>query len=160
VFFNRLLVFHRLCGNPVAKLGSKSGRQAVNIVIQHFAQLLSTAITKKTLIPVMHWKTAIIFLLVFIPASVRCGETAKDFYNEGKAQFDNKHYREAVEHFNRAIVLNPHYATAYWYRGFSRFELKDLFPRLFRCNHPLPSEDHKIVLNSVKTVNCNLGRNL
>ena len=51
-------------------------------------------------------------------------QTAKDFFNRGKAEMGKGDWDGAIADFTKAIELNPKYAPSYVERGFAK-EFKD-----------------------------------
>ena len=65
--------------------------------------------------------SAILILLFAITASAQ--QTAVDYLNRGKEQFEKKNYLQAQENFDKAVELDPELAEAYYFRG--RVQLDD-----------------------------------
>jgi tetratricopeptide (TPR) repeat protein len=66
-----------------------------------------------------------VVLAVFILSATGCawGQTAKDYTNKGRELYEKGEYVESLLNLNKAIELDPNYASAYYLRG----NIKDKF---------------------------------
>jgi tetratricopeptide (TPR) repeat protein len=60
--------------------------------------------------------TAIIALLSFTSIGY-CQTSAEDWFEKGQSLSDEKKYEDAIEAFNKAVVINPNYAEAFFQAG-------------------------------------------
>lgn len=51
-------------------------------------------------------------------------QTASDYFEAGNAQFDAKHYENAIAYYGQALVLQPDYAEAYNNRAYAYMTLE------------------------------------
>lgn len=51
--------------------------------------------------------------------------TAEDFYRWGAAEAQKGNHRDAIEHFNQALVVKPNFAAAVMARGVARYQMGD-----------------------------------
>ena len=54
------------------------------------------------------------------------GPSADDAFETGLALYDQGRYEDAIEHFNRALELDPEHARSYLYLGRSLFSSRAL----------------------------------
>ena len=65
-------------------------------------------------------------LLILVVISLNgYGQTATEYYNRGVEKSDLKDYTGAISDYNKAIELNPDFASAYYNRGFAKDHLKN-----------------------------------
>lgn len=87
---------------------------------------------------------------------MKATQTAKAFFDAGKALYDEKNYTEAIEEFKKAIETNDKYADAYYYQGLSLLNLKSANGKARSKRHavkrvqPITPEEAK-VKNRYKT---------
>lgn len=71
-------------------------------------------------------KTLLVFAITLF-FSIHCwGQTAEDYYNNGKQKIDSNDLKGALEEFNKAIGLNPNYWEAIGLRASVKYDLDDL----------------------------------
>src|SRR5574337_203921 len=54
------------------------------------------------------------------------GQDAEKIYNSGISNYTNKNYSAALNDFNQAITMKPDFDLAYFNRGNTKIELKDV----------------------------------
>lgn len=52
-------------------------------------------------------------------------QTAEDFYDQGKSDFDDKNYTDAVRLFDKSLDENPDFLPALFHRGISNYHLNN-----------------------------------
>jgi len=57
---------------------------------------------------------------------VSISKDAKEFFNKGLAWDKQGKYDEAIEDFNKAIRLDPNFASAYFYKGLAQYNKGEL----------------------------------
>ena len=50
---------------------------------------------------------------------------ARTYYHRGNSYFDKGNYEKAIENYNMAIILNPHFSEAYFSRALAYYYLKN-----------------------------------
>lgn len=65
-----------------------------------------------------HYRLTFLFVgLFFCIAVVAPAQNARDFYKTGEEFFENKNYTDAIEHFTKALNIEPDYEDAYLMRA-------------------------------------------
>src|SRR5580692_5721060 len=51
----------------------------------------------------------------------------KEYFEKGEYYFDKGDFKEAINWYNKAIVIKPNFAIAYCKRGYSNFEIDKFY---------------------------------
>ena len=65
------------------------------------------------------------FFLVLCTCFSCYAQSSSDYFRKGKEQYDSSLYKIATDNFTQSITLNPRFDSAYHYRGYCYFKLKD-----------------------------------